>query len=114
MGDLAELVGKGSHASSKTKHLPLKVTGDLLPWTSRGSFSGTWEMISRWDVSGSIQLQRWSCCVIFRHILYSLCTSDVRLCAVESSGKRLAGRREKEDVGSVPPVLHAAKYVAIC
>lgn len=112
MGDLAGLVGKGSHASSKIKQLPLKVIGDLVPWTSRGSFSGTWETVSRWDVSGSIQLQRQSC-VILRHVLFSLCTSDVRPCAVETSRKGLAGRREKENAVFVPPALQAAKRVAI-
>lgn len=78
MGDLAGLVGKGSHASSKIKQLPLKVTGDLVPWTSKGGFGGTWERVSGWNVSGSIQLQRWSCCIILKNVLFSPRTSDVR------------------------------------
>jgi len=56
MGDIAELVGKGNHASLKIKQLCLKVTGDLVPWTSRSGLSGTWEILPRWDVSGSVQL----------------------------------------------------------
>lgn len=110
MGDLAGLVENGSNASSKIKQLPLKVTGGLVPWTSRGGFSGMWEMIvSWWDVSGSIQLQRRSCCVILGHVLFLLCTSHVRPSAVEISRKGLAGRREKKKAGFVPPALQAAK-----
>lgn len=87
VGDLAELVGKGSHASSKIKQLPLKVTRDIVPWTSREHFSETWEMVSRWDISGSIHLQRWSCCVILRCILFSLRLRCQALCCTDLQEK---------------------------
>lgn len=101
-------LGRGIHASSKVKQIPLKVT------LSPGLRAFLWDMrVSLWDVPGSGQLQTQSC-VTLRDVLLSLCTSDERPCDAQTSKKAVAGRREMGNAVFVPPALPAAKDEAIC